>query len=31
MGSEFLHWFVVGCGFGVGYAVTTWALSKILR
>jgi hypothetical protein len=29
--GEFLHWFIVGCGFGVGYALTTWALGKILR
>lgn len=31
MGETMLHWFVSGFGFGLGYALTTWILSKILK
>jgi hypothetical protein len=31
MGNEMLHWFVVGFSFGVGYAVATWILGRLLH
>lgn len=31
MGTEFLHWFVIGFSVGLGYALATWLLGKILR
>ncbi len=31
MGSEILHWFVVGFFFGIGFAIATWIVSHILK
>lgn len=29
--SEFLHWFVVGVAFGLGFGLINWVLGKILH
>lgn len=31
MGTEILHWIIVGFFFGIGFGFSTWILSKILR
>lgn len=31
MGSEFVHWFVIGFSAGCGYGIIMWILSKILK
>ncbi len=31
MGSEILHWLLVGFFFGVGFALATWLLGKVLK
>lgn len=29
MGMEILHWFIVGFGAGLGYALATWLFAKL--
>lgn len=31
MGSEILHWFIIGFFVGIGYGLATWLLGKLLR
>lgn len=31
MGSEMLHWFIIGFSAGFGYGLAVWLLGKILR
>jgi hypothetical protein len=30
MGMEFVHWVVVGLGFGLGYGLIMWVLGRLL-
>lgn len=29
MGTEILHWFIVGFFFGVGYGLATWLMGRL--
>lgn len=31
MATELLHWFIVGFGAGLGFALAHWVLGKILK
>lgn len=31
MASEFVHWFIVGLAAGLGYALATWLMGRVLR
>lgn len=31
MGADILHWFIIGFFFGLGFALSTWLLGRVLH